>query len=285
MKNLFLSLFLINISYSAVIDSIPTDYIAIKPGMSVMSINYLNRNSIGPYNNYDKSTNDSISQNTTYLRFNYGSQIGNYITSYGIAIPYSNIQTNGETLSSFIGKESVGLNDITFSSTLWLISNRKTKKYLGISLILVTPTGEYDNKQLLNIGENRYKYILNAGYISPVTENITFEFSPEIVFYGDNNSSVKNVEQKPSYAINTNLRYKINKSYETFTGYQYSHNSETTVNDIEQKNNFSSNKYSLGMLYHTEKFNQFMIRYAKEDNKKFGMKINDEFLIRYRWWF
>jgi hypothetical protein len=249
-----------------------------------MSINYLNRNN-SAYSNGNKLTNDSVSQNTAYLRYNYGSKIGDYPTSYGMAVPISDIKTNGETLSNIIGKESKGLNDIVFNSTIWLKANKKNKEYFALTFILVTPTGEFDENQILNAGENRYKYILNAGYIYPISENLFFEIIPEIAFYGDNKTSIKKVEQKPSFAINTNLRYKINKSYEVFSGYQYSYNSETKVDDVEQNNSFSSNKYSLGIFYYTEKFNQFMIRYAKEDDKKFGMKINDEILIRYRWWF
>jgi hypothetical protein len=270
--------------FSAIFDSIPTDYIPPKLNSSVMSINYLNRSNT-PYSNGKKLTNGTISQNTAYLRYNYGSQIQDYPTSYGIAVPISDIKTNGETLSNIIGKESKGLNDIVFNSTIWLKADKKNKEYFALTFILVTPTGEYDEKQLLNVGENRYKYVLNAGYISPISEKVFFEVVPEIAFYGDNKSSTKNIEQKPSFAINTNLRYKINTSYQVFTGYQYSYNSETKVDNIEQNNDFSSNKYSIGMFYFTEKFNQFMIRYAKEDDKKFGMKIDDEFLIRYRWWF
>lgn len=31
--------------------------------------------------------------------------------------------------------------------------------------------------------------------------------------------------------------------------------------------------------------NQFMFKYAKETGKEFGFEIDNEFMIRYRWWF
>ena len=37
--------------------------------------------------------------------------------------------------------------------------------------------------------------------------------------------------------------------------------------------------------YCTDKFHQFMIRFATEADKEYGLEINKEVLVRYRWWF
>lgn len=171
------------------------------------------------------------------------------------------------------------------SSTVWLLNNREKKEHLGVSFVLVTPSGNFNESQVLNSSENRYKYILNMGYIKPLNEKFTFEFSPEIAFYGENKTKTTTIKQKPSFAFNTNLRYRINRSYEIFGGYQYSYNSETSINGISQNNQHSSNKFSLGGFYYTQNHHQFMVRYAKENSKEFGMKVQDEVLLRYRWWF
>jgi hypothetical protein len=284
-KNLLLIVFLHYYSFGAVLDVVPKDYIAGPSGINTMSINFVNKNSIGPYSKGNKLTNDSITQNTYFLRYNYLSTIGQYSTSYGVVLPYTKLKTNGSTLSSAIGEKSNGLSDSLFTATIWLKNDSKTKEYFGTTFVLVMPSNNYDDSQVLNSSENRYKYIFTAGYIKPISDNLTLEIIPELAFYGNNESSSSTSKQKPSYAISSYLRYKIDKTYELFGGYQYSYNSETTVDNIEQNNEHSSNKYSIGAIYTTEKHNQFMLRYAKEDSKEFGMKVKDEFFLRYRWWF
>jgi hypothetical protein len=284
-KSLLLITSLSICTFAAVLDIVPKDYVAGKSGLNIMSVNFLNKNSIGPYSKGEKLTNDSISQKSYFLRYNYLSNIAEFATSYGVVLPYTQLKTEGSTLSSAIGEKSNGLSDSLFTSTIWLKNDKKEKEYLGLTFVLVTPSGKYDDSQTLNTSENRYKYVFALGYIRPLSENITFEISPELAFYGDNKTDSSTTKQEPSYALNTYLRYKLNKSYEAFAGYQYSYNSQTTVNNIEQNNEHSSNKYSLGAIYTTEKYNQFMLRYAKEDSKEFGMKVKDEIFLRYRWWF
>ena len=67
--------------------------------------------------------------------------------------------------------------------------------------------------------------------------------------------------------------------------FQENYLKETTINDAEQNNNHSYQKYSFGGAYYTDKFDQFMIRFATEADKEYGLKADKEMLIRYRWWF
>lgn len=269
--------------FAAVYDVIPSDYEAAKPGIQVMSINYINRTLIGPYSSGDIQTKDSISQNVYFLRYSYTDELFQNPISYNIALPFTTLETKGEILPNAIGEKAKGMNDTVLSSTYWFKADRKNKDYLALTFILAIPTGEYKETQILNIGENRYKYSLNLGYMTKLTDNTILELSPEFTVYDENEHT--KMQQAPSYAINSNLRYKINKNYEVFTGYQYSYNSKTTIDSIEQNNDFFSNKYSLGAFYYTDKYNQFMFKYTKETSKEFGFKIDNEFMIRYRWWF
>ena len=88
-----------------------------------------------------------------------------------------------------------------------------------------------------------------------------------------------------SYSLTSNLRYKPTKKYELFVGVQENYLKETIVNGKEQNNDHSYQKYSLGGAYYTDKFDQFMIRFATEADKEYGLKADKEMLVRYRWWF
>lgn len=283
-KYIFISLFCaisISNSFGAVNDIIPGDYQAPLANSTIMSLNYLTKE----LNTNSLPNNQYIKQNSYALRYTYGFDIDGKILALGVAIPYSDLKTHGDTLSSLIGEKSTGFNDMIFSSTYWFINDRKNKNFLALTMTYTTPSGKYNESQVLNTGDNKYKTTFNLGYITKISENFLIEISPEIAFYGDNETSNSTTEQKTSYAINSNLRYKPNNKYEIFAGFQENYLSETIKNGIEQNNDCFYQKYSFGGAYYTDKFDQIILRFAKEVNKKYGFETDKEILLRYRWSF
>lgn len=281
-KYIFISLFCaISNSFGAVNDIIPGDYQAPLANSTIMSLNYLTKE----LNTNSLPNNQYIKQNSYALRYTYGFDIDGKILALGVAIPYSDLKTHGDTLSSLIGEKSTGFNDMIFSSTYWFINDRKNKNFLALTMTYTTPSGKYNESQVLNTGDNKYKTTFNLGYITKISENFLIEISPEIAFYGDNETSNSTTEQKTSYAINSNLRYKPNNKYEIFAGFQENYLSETIKNGIEQNNDCFYQKYSFGGAYYTDKFDQIILRFAKEVNKEYGFETDKEILLRYRWSF
>jgi hypothetical protein len=272
---------IISNSFAAVNDLIPSDYEPPLANSTVMSLNYLTKE----LNTATLPKDQYVKQNTYALRYTYGFDIDGKILALGVAVPYSDLKTHGSTLSSYIGEKSSGLSDTVFSATYWLINDRKTKDFLGLTLTHALSNGKYNESQSLNAGENRYKTTLALGYITKLSDSFLIELSPEIGFYGDNETATSKTEQKNSYALTSNLRYKPTNKYELFVGFQENYLKETIVNDIEQNNNHFYQKYSFGGAYYTDKFNQFMIRFASEADKEYGLKADKEMLVRYRWWF
>lgn len=91
------------------------------------------------------------------------------------------------------------------------------------------PTGEYNPQQLLNIGENRYKSTLNIGYIQKLSDNVLLELSPELALYGSNNNRFgQTLEQRPSYALTSILRYNQTPQLTLFSGFQQNYGGETS---------------------------------------------------------
>lgn len=266
---------------AAVNDLIPSDYEAPKANSTVMSLNYLTKE----LNTANLEKNQNIKQNTYALRYTYGLDIDGKILALGVAVPYSVLKTNGEILSSFIGKKSSGFSDAIFSSSYWLINDRKKRDFLALTMTLTTPNGHYNESQVLNAGENRYKTTFAIGYITKLTDSILFELSPEIGIYGDNKTENSTIEQKNSYAITSNLRYKPNNKYEIFTGFQHNYLGDSIKNDVTQNSDYFYQKYSVGGVYYTDKFNQILVRFAHESDKEYGLRGDKEMQFRYRWWF
>lgn len=266
--------------FGAVNDVVPSDYEAPLVDSTVMSVNYLSKEL-----KIKSLPNDYVKQNTYALRYTRGIDVNGKTLGLSFALPYTNLTSNGDTLPSILGKESEGLSDIVLSATYWLTNDRKNKNFLALTTTLAIPSGKYDQTQLLNTGENRYKSTFYIGYISKLSNDFIIELSPEIAFYGDADTKNGKMTQKPSYALSSNLRYKPNTKYELFGGFQHNYQSETNVNNIDKNDNCFYQKYSLGGAYYTDKFHQIMVKFATERDKEFGFKVDNEVLLRYRWWF
>lgn len=265
-------------AFGAVNDTIPSDYEAPLVESSVMSVNYLQKKLTN-----HTLPNEYVTQKTAALRYTYGLDVDGKTLGLGIAIPYSSLITHGQTLSNYIGKDANGMSDSVLSATYWLKNDRKNKDFFATTMTLTIPGGQYDDKQILNSGENRYKATLGMGYITKIADEFILELSPELAFYSEN--KITKIKQKPSYAISSNLRYKPNTKYELFAGVQENYQSETIKNNKDQNDDEFSQKYSIGAFYYTDKFHQLMLRIATENKKQYGFSGENEIMLRYRWWF
>ncbi len=58
---------------------------------------------------------------------------------------------------------SSGTGDAIFATTFWLHENPEKGEYFGITPFVIAPTGSYDSGQPINIGTNRWSYVLGEG--------------------------------------------------------------------------------------------------------------------------
>lgn len=212
--------------------------------------------------------------------------MGGYTVCPMVALPYSVTKSNGDTLSSLIGHESSDFADIIVGATGWLINDKPNNHYLAATWLFFAPTGEYNPQQLLNIGENRYKSTLNIGYIQKLSDNVLLELSPELALYGSNNNRLgQTLEQRPSYALTSILRYNQTPQLTLFSGFQQNYGGETSLGGIAQNDPSKMEKITLGAYYYTVGGTQILLKYGKEFTTRDGMKTSDDFLVRFQWWF
>lgn len=123
---------------------------------------------------------------------------------YGSA---NNAKLGGQSLSS-----SSGLGDTIIASTFWFINDDEDQRYFGITPFLYLPTGTYKDGQAINLGENRYKGVLQAGYVEHFGDWIV-DGIVDTTFYGNNDDAgadgKQTLRQENSYQAQAWLRYKL----------------------------------------------------------------------------
>ncbi len=274
------------ISNAAVNEVIPGDYEAPAIGINLATLYLAERKMTGPYIDGHKLTDETVTSLITAVKLTATVNIGGYTVCPMIALPYSVTKSNGDTMSAIIGHESSGFADVVVGATGWLINDKAKNQYLAATWLFFVPTGEYNPQQLLNIGENRYKSTLNIGYIQKLSDDFYIELSPELALYGDNSNSIgRKIEQNPSYALTTTLRYNQTPQLTLFGGFQQNYGGETAVDGVAQDDALRMQKATLGGYYYTAGGTQIFLRYAKEFGIQDGMRITDDFLLRFQWWF
>lgn len=87
----------------------------------------------------------------------------------------------------------------------------KPHPLIGVSLKLVTPTGNYDKDRIVNVGANRWALKAELGYIQPLAPGWLFELDAGVWVFGDNDEFVGgDREQAPISSLQAHLVHEIN---------------------------------------------------------------------------
>jgi len=282
---LSLSSLLVAASAHAVVnDVLPADYIPLAKGTSTLAVYAVDRQSTGPYSNESKLLDGNLSSQIAVLRGSYFLDMGETPVALTAVLPWSQNSVGPASLAGALGKEASGFGDIRFGATAWMVANRVSGEYFGVTGTLFLPTGAYSNQQVLNAAENRYKFTMNAGWVHQLNTSFILEVLPEVAWYGDNKSYVggRNLSQKLSYSLSSYLRYRANPTWQFHLGAQINRGGETQINGVDQNNPPDNTRVMAGTTYLTEdKANQWIIRVARDTEVKNGFMTTSEVLIRY----
>lgn len=269
---------------AAVNDVLPADFFPLATGTTTFALYAYDRQLSGPYNQGNKLLDGALSSEIVALRAGHFIEVAGIPVSLITVLPWSQNTISPAPLAAAMGERASGLGDLRFGATGWLLTNRESGEYVGITGLLFVPTGDYNNRQVLNAGENRYKFTLNAGWIKPLSKGFVFELLPEVAWFGDNTDYAgnRNLSQKTAYAVSSYLRYRASQNWQFHLGGQVNRGGETLINAVNQNNAPENSRLMLGTTYLTEdKSHQWIFRVARDVEIKNGFKTDSEFMLRY----
>ncbi len=204
-------------------------------------------------------------------------------------------------LSGNIGEEKrsinrTGLGDLRFRLAMNLIgSEPKTPeeftKYsqktttVGISSVIVAPTGEYNPEYLINIGTNRWAFKPEIG-VSHSINNWFMEGTYGLWLYTDNDNFYggKEREQKPINSFQLHTGYTFSPGLWLSADATYWSGGQTKVEGVEKNDTQSSSRYGLTLSVPLSK--KFSIKLAC--SKGLSARIGNDFTtytaaLQYLW--
>jgi hypothetical protein len=137
---------------------------------------------------------------------------------------------DGQRLGSAFGAQNIALSAFIFPYV-----NTATKTNANVTVWLYPPTGSYDRRSLVNLGDNRWRGDLELGLSQGIGERFAFDAEYDIQFYGDNDKyfpGSRRLSQDPTHRIQFWANWRWNPALSTSVGYEGLFGGDQKVNDF-----------------------------------------------------
>ncbi|ABE46406.1 transporter [Polaromonas sp. JS666] len=250
------------------------DYTALPEGTNVglLYMQHAKRNSLYA-NGQQVPGNNGLDSDIGILRLIHFTKIGGYVVDPQLLLPFGHLKATG-ALGPVLGKGS-GTGDLILAATVWTINEPENKRYLGITPFLFAPTGTYDAAKALNLGENRWKYALQVGYIQGVGDKLTFDLAADVTAYGHNdraNPAGQTLTQAPSYQVQGFMRYALSPGWDLRAGLSRTRTGETKLDGNSRADASTIDKLQLGTAVFLTPKTQLLATWGRDLSVSNGFK-------------
>lgn len=269
-------------SAAQAIDIDAGDYTALPEGTNVAALygQHAERNRL--YANGQQVPGDNgLDSDIGILRMIHFTKIGGFIVDPQFLLPFGRLKATGD-LAPALGQRS-GTADLILAATVWTLNDPAQRRYFGITPFLFVPTGTYDANRPLNLGENRWKYALQAAYIFGLGDKWTFDIAADVTAYGRNdhaNSAGQTLKQSPSSQVQGFVRYAMSPTWDLRAGLSHAHTGETKLDGVSQNNAADITKLQLGTAVFVGPTTQLLATWGRDLKVDNGFKENGRLNLR-----
>jgi hypothetical protein len=282
---LCLPLWLVLMSGKALaIDLQPGDIIAPPPDLNLIQFSYLSSKYGDRYAQGQKTAlNSNIHTSQFLVRMGRTFEVSDYAALFYVQTPIGYIHPD-MTLPACHGRceGDSGVGDSTMLFAFWPYANHETKTYFALGAYLTVPSGSYADDRLFNLSGNRYQSALQAGYQTPLLDNLAWSTAFDVTWSGDNNHYLSTFkrEQEALYTGQTALQYFITPTYSVGTTLFYTAGGETSLNGSKQHDVMDLQRYQL-TLVGWYAFGRITIQYGRDFKTDNGFIEDGRLILRY----
>ncbi|WP_158089423.1 transporter [Magnetofaba australis] len=267
--------------HSAVNDVFPGDYIALPAGASSATLYHFHRKQEGAYVSGARSNGYTIDSDYLVLRVNHVLQVG--------SLRVAPLLVTGAARGAVDGvwpankqRDAGGMLDTRFGVTLWPIADAAKRRWLGLTAMLIAPTGEYDGSELINPGENRWREVVMAGWVQGIAQQWTLELIGEAAWYGQNDAFAgsNTFDQRPSQALTGYLRRDVGAGHSLYVGGQLNWGGASELNGQPWRGGTRNRRLFLGGVWRVSP--QWLLngRLARDLSIDTGDRMHTEMALR-----
>lgn len=159
----------------------------------------------------------------------------------------------------------------------------KQKTIVGASVLLVTPTSDYNGDKLLNLGSNRWAVRPEIG-ISRAIGNWSLEAIANVWLFDDNDNFFggNKLEQDPLYVAKGHLIYSFRPGLWLGLGIGYGRGGQTKINGEPRETEQENYRFGISGAYPFNKQHGIGAAFVRASNNGGGAEF-DLFSVRYQY--
>ncbi|MFL1480835.1 MULTISPECIES: transporter [Pseudomonadaceae] len=208
-------------------------------------------------------------------------KLGGFTIDPQFLLPFGQLEGKRDTKG--LGKSDGGIGDLILASTIWLVEQPAEKTYFGITPFLYVPTGRYDRDDALNIGENRWKFALQAGYIQGLGDKWWLDLVGDVTWFGKNDDATAaglTLRQSALYQGQAFLRYQVTPTFDVRVGYSRLWGGETRLDGLDQRDEPKTQKFTVGAGWFVAPKTQLLVNYGRDQSVENGFREGDRINLR-----
>ncbi|AVT02809.1 transporter [Paracidovorax avenae] len=206
--------------------------------------------------------------------------VGGLTVAPQVLLPFGRLDAGRDTAA--LGRTS-GVGDVILAAPVWLVNDPESSTYLGISPYLYLPTGSYDRDRALNLGENRWKFDLQVGFVKGLTPNWHIDLTFDSMFYGKNDDfgpTGRTLKQDRLDQGQAYLRYQFTPGTNAFVGISQTWGGATRVDGAANDDEARQRKVSIGASHFIQPTTQLMLTLGRDLKVSNGFKENARINLR-----
>lgn len=250
------------------------DYIPLPPGTTLMASYFNHISATDFYVNGEKVSRDmNLGANIGVIRPVYYTQIGSLVIDPQAIIPFG---TQSLNIGGTQEIQSSGLADPILAATLWFVNNPESKTWVGFTPFVTLPIGEYDKNKGVNLGNNRFAFKGEFGYVKGFS-NYILDLTANAEMYTDNDkytSANLTLEQDPVFGMEAHLSRNINPSFYVGIDYYYRNGGETSVSGVNNDDAKDDHTVGLTLGFMLSPSYQLLVKYQEDLAIENGLKTN-----------
>lgn len=218
----------------------PGDYAALPPGVDLGIVYYQHTERNAFYSRGDRVPGPfKLKTDIGLLRYVHFTKLGDYVIDPQIIVPFGSV-----SLKEPASESASGVGDPMLGGTLWLLNQPERKQWFGLSAFASVPLGNYEaRKGGVNMGQNRWKGIFHAGYVTGLGEHFMLDVILETAVYGKNDDYAgQTLKQDDSYSAQAHLRYLVSPQTHLALSYFHDIGGETRLNGVAQHDRMNNNR-------------------------------------------
>lgn len=205
----------------------------------------------------------------------------NIAVDLNLIVPYGRLE--GSKNAAFLG-ESSGVGDLIVGVATKFLLDPESRNVFSIGTFAHLPTGSYDHNRALNLGENRWKGLVQLVYIKHFNDRWALDVAGDVQFHGANdtfgNMKAK-MKQDPRFEFQTHLSYNVSQQTALTFGLGRILGAETEVSGSKQNDELDTTYARFGVNHWINQTSQIQFQLGRDLSVESGPMEDTRLNLRF----